>query len=936
MRKGLSSTLLIAALAGAALPALAQRTTGALVGTVKDDSGAALPGVTVTLSGEKIVGKQATTTNGQGFYRITALPPGTYNVSFAISGFATLNRQAIHIGVGTTEDLSVGMRVAQMAEEVTVMGEAPVIDSQTNQVSTNYDKDWIRNAPVPRFSMFDLLAAAPGVSQASQGSTYMQVFGSGSDENSFQIDGTNLTASATGEAWPYPNTDAIEEIEVLALGAPAEYGNLTGAVFNVVTRQGGNDFHGDANFYLQTDGLTGRNTNDAQDGGFPFHREHFRDATFQLSGPILKDKLWFFASYQYQTDAKSPAGVDPRFFTDEKAHRVFGKLNWQISPKHKLALGYHNDYYTLPGTPDASHAPSTVYVNHGQNPTPNLQYTAVLSDKTVLEARVAGFFGDDHSDPIVKGEARTQPQIFDRDTGQTTGGIYSWYDDKTYQATASAKISHFADKFLGSSHDFKFGVQYVNGGVHDGVFAYNDRITTYLYTDSYGNQSRVAYGYQNQPYSYAANTDGVGVFLDDAVRVSDRLTLNLGVRYDHNTARFPDLKVRDQANNPTGQTIPGRDLYTWNVVAPRVGFNLKLTPDGKTVLRGHYGRYYRGVNTAEYAASVAITPGVTRACPSENPFCYDLATHTFSDPVVTTASQNQSVDPGYRDPYTDQFVASLERELFRDVGLSVNYIQKRSRNGSAWRDATGVYDDVTILDNVGPGATGRPVVVKRLLSDPARSLFVLGNDARIKTDTRAFTAQLTKRMSKGWQFVVAYTHLDSKGTLPIKPGSDGLTDRQAGSARFSSFGQNPNAFVNAYGKLLGDRPHTFKTQLVVELPHGFLVGANYLFQSGRSWARKALIEDFANLGFSQAPEINIEERDGSRRVPNQSNLDVRLQKSFSLGKNVKFDLFGDGFNLLNSHANQDVLSRIVDVDTFAVPSDFVLPRRFMVGAKLTF
>jgi hypothetical protein len=121
-----------------------------------------------------------------------------------------------------------------------VSGE-PRVDTQTNQVSTNYDKDWVRNAPVPRFSMFDLISVAPGVSASAQGATTMSAFGSGTDENSFQIDGTNLTAPSTGEAWPYPNTDAIEEIES-SPRCPAEFGNLTGAVMNIVTRQG--TFHG--------------------------------------------------------------------------------------------------------------------------------------------------------------------------------------------------------------------------------------------------------------------------------------------------------------------------------------------------------------------------------------------------------------------------------------------------------------------------------------------------------------------------------------------------------------------------------------------------------------------------------------------------------------------------------------------------------------------
>lgn len=933
-RNLLVASCLLASISAA--PAFAQRTTGTIVGTAKDDTGAILPGVTVSLTGEKIVGTQTTTTNEQGFFRFAAVPPGSYDVAFTLGGFATLRRQAVKLSVGATEEINASMKVSQLSEEVTVTGEVPVVDTQTNQVSTNYDRDWIRNAPVPRFSMFDLLALAPGVSQSSQGATTMSAFGSGTDENSFQIDGTNLTAPSTGEAWPYPNTDAIEEIEVLSLGAPAEYGNLTGAVFNVVTRQGTNEFHGDLNFYLQTDGLTGRNTSDSEDFGFPFHRERFRDATVQLSGPIIKDKLHFFASYQRQTDAKTPAGVDPRFFTDEKADRIFGKLNWQISSKHKLGLGFHDDYYDLPDTPDANSAPSTVSVNHGHNPTPNLMYTGVLSEKTILEARFAGFWGDDHADPIVPGEPRNQPRFYDFDTGAVTGGIYYWYDDKTYQATASAKVSHFADDFLGSSHDFKFGVQYVNGGVHDAAVGTNDLVYTYLYTyeDYYGYQTTypVAYGYDYQPYAYGGTTSGIGVFFDDTVRVNDRLTLNLGVRFDHNAAKIPERQVFGQDGTPTGEVLPPQDLFTWNVVAPRLGFNFKLTKDGKTALKGHYGRYYRPIVTAEYSNSVGASY-VVRACPEENFFCYDLDNRTFVDPVVVASSPgNQRVDSGYEAPYTDQFIASLERELVGDVGVSLHYIYKRSREGSAWRDTTGVYEPVTIVDDVGADATGRPIVVQRLLTDPADSVFELSNDSRVKTDTHAVTAQVVKRMSKGWQLVAAYTYLDSSGVLPS--GRLGLLDAQRATARFSKFGQNPNDFVNAEGKLLGNRPHTFRTQFVVELPYDFLIGANYSYQSGRAWARRGRIGE---LGFPTDVEINLEERDGSRRIPNQSLLDLRVEKGFKLGDKVEFTVFGDALNLTNSGINESVLSRFADIaEDFGVPSDFVPPRRFMVGAKLTF
>ena len=156
---------------------------------------------------------------------------------------------------------------------------SPIVDATTTQVATNYSREWVANAPVRRFSFFDLVNAAPGVSASTSTSSRSQSFGSATNENVYLIDGTDFTAPLTGAAWPWPNTDAIEEIQVLSLGAPADYGNLGGAVFNVVTRQGSNTFHGDANYYFQTQGLTGRNTTDAQDNKQPYHREEFRDTT---------------------------------------------------------------------------------------------------------------------------------------------------------------------------------------------------------------------------------------------------------------------------------------------------------------------------------------------------------------------------------------------------------------------------------------------------------------------------------------------------------------------------------------------------------------------------------------------------------------------------------------------------------------------------------
>ncbi len=940
MRRSLAFLGALALCTFAAATSFAQRTTGSIVGTVTDETSAALPGVTVTLKGETIVGTQTDVTNEKGFYRFPALPPGTYELTYSLTGFATVNRPGIKVSVGGTNEENVGLKVSGKTEEVTVTGESEVVDTTSNQVSTNYDKDWVRNAPIPRFTFFDLINAAPGVNQSVAGGERSTSLGSSSSDNSYQLDGTDFTAPLTGSAWPWPNTDAIEEIEVLSVGAPAEYGNVQGAVFNVVTRQGSNTFHGDANFYYQSQGLTADNTRNITrpDGVFadacgpeddpnsarcPYHRDKFNDATFQLEGPIIKDKLWFFASYQYQRNFQSPVGIPAEFPNQFSADRVFGKLNWQLDSKNKLMFAYHDDYYRIPcnnGSCNAFTAPSTINVEHGHNPSPNVTYTSVLSDKTYVEARVSGFYGKDHSDPLQSGEPRVKTRYLDQDTGQITGGIYSWYDGNVWKTAASAKVSHFADKFLGGSHDFKFGVQ-LNDGGSDYVGGYNDYVRTYGSVPSYG------YGY-NAPGHVAGKTRGIGVYFDDTFRVNSRLTLNLGARYDYNKASFGSYPILDVNGNETGQSSPAvPDLFSWNTFSPRIGFNLKLTGDGKTVLKAHYGRYYRGVITGEYQGIAPSAPAIIQFSGE-----YDAQGDRI-DPVVVQDNSQLRIDPNYKAPYTDQYIVGLDREIVKDLGLSLNYVYKKSKEMGGYVDSTGVYTPVTYSDTEGVGATGKDLTVYRLDSDPADSIFLLTNVPQLHSTFSGLTAQLTKRMSHNWQMTASLVLSKNTGRTPSSLGGPTDEPTSAVITTGKKFGRNPNDLINTDGRIISDRPVTAKVQFVYMLPKGFLVGLNYTHQEGRPFGRLIqLSSDLVGL----PTQILGAPIDGSMRVGTWNTFDVRAQKEFHFSERAGFAVFVDALNLTNNAAYDGVASRLGTSSSFGQPTDYILPRRFMLGAKLTF
>ena len=891
----------------------AQTTTGAIRGVVTDESGAVLPGVTVTLKGPATAGTPTTTTNEAGIYRFPNLAPGTYQITVELAGFTSSTQTGIPVALGGTSEVGVQLKISTQQESVTVIAQSPVVDATTTQVATNYSREWVANAPVRRFTFFDLINAAPGVSASTSTSSRSQSFGSATNENVYLIDGTDFTAPLSGAAWPWPNTDAIEEIQVLSLGAPADYGNLGGAVFNVVTRQGSNTFHGDANFYYQNQSLTGRNTTDTQDNKQPYHRAEFKDTTVQLGGPVIKDKLWFFGSYQYQKDSDSQPATDPAFPAVSSAKRYFWKVNYQLNDKHRLQVQTHDDFYRIPARASATTAPSTLSVENGHNPSPGVLWTSVINSTTVLEARYSGFYGVDHGDPL-NGGSRVARRFNDLDTGQITGGIYSWYDGKSAKTAFSGKVTKYADKFLGGRHDFKLGVQY-NSGLGEYTFGRND----YIYT--YG--AIPAYGYTQLPFTQGGRLKAIGVFADDAYQIG-RATLNLGVRYDDSKGYFVAQDLLDANGNPTGAKSKAVDeVFRWRVVSPRLGINFKVNDSGSTLLKVNYGRYYRGIVTGEFDN---VTPSITPRYVFSGR--YSGAGVPLEKELVSDNS-NLSVDPNLKNPYTDQIIAAWEQQAGPNLGFSVSYVHKRSEQQTAFPDIGGTYQ---LVAYTAPAGANVPQVY-RLTSGANSRLFQLRNDDRMFARYNGIAFEIKKRMSSHWQANFGLTL--SKATGRQGGGSARSTPLSSQISLASVFGQNPNDYINSDGRLVGDRPVVLKAQFLYQIPWGIMSSFAFQSQSGKPIYSEIRATTSAT-NIPGATRIIAVASDGQDRTKLWQTLDARLEKSFKLGTGADVAVFGDFLNLFNSDANESVLDRRLGNSNYLVPSRFILPRRLMVGGKFRF
>jgi hypothetical protein len=629
----------------------------------------------------------------------------------------------------------------------------------------------------------------------------------------------------------------------------------------------------------------------------------------------MKDKFWFFGSLEYQRDWDSQPGVDPKFPALNDSRRVFWKFNYNITPKHQLMHGYHNDYYFIPDIASPFTAPSTIALSHGDNPTPNVVYTGVLSDRTFIETRYSGFYLHSSNDPNEPGQARVQSRFEDQDTGLFTGGITNWNENRSWRYGLQTKLSHLADQFLGGSHDVKVGFQYTGHG-SDNLNGPNDTYTTYSLS------KRPTTGTAQLPYHQGAIARSVGTYVDDTYRVG-RAAVNLGVRYDYSRGMFPSLPFLDALGNPTGQMSPANDdVYHWNTVSPRVGINYKVNDSGKTVVKAHYGRYYKALEAAEFRPAV---PSVTTQ------FNFTLDANGNRTNIVPVRAANLRIDPNFKSAYNDQFIVQLEQELISDFGLQVNYVHKRGQDYGGWQDIAGQYAQIPYVDST-TGGSGQTVMVYRLVSDAANRVFLETNPDGMYMRYNGVTFMATKRMSHNWQGVVSLVLSKAEGRLGSSARFSPSSGQSSLAGTFGRDAAGPNDFVNSDGRLIGDRPVVAKAQLVYRFPWGIMAAGNLQHQTGRFYSRGVRL---GILGFPASVQVNMEPNTGDRRVADVNLLDARVQKEFQLtGSRVRFDVFLDALNLTNSDQYESVASALGTSSAFGVATRFIPPRRLQLGAKV--
>jgi hypothetical protein len=911
-------SLLFLALIVAVLPRAAspQGLTGTLIGTVKDEQGGVVPGAIVTVSSPALIGgPQTVAAKEDGQVRFQALPPGRYLVEVSMPGFGSHREDDVAIGAGATLERNVVLRIAGLTETIDVAGGSR-IEARSSGFETRFGADYIKAIPGRRYSLFDFIKVAPGVSPTSASSgtnNAVSAFGSGVNENAFLLDGTNFTCPCSGGAVAEPGTDVIQEVQVQTVGASAEFGNIQGAVFNVITRQGSNDFRPDLSYYGQPSALTAQPIELAcarcSQPTSGYTRARYRDFTTNLGGPIVRNRLWFFAGYEYLRDYDSQPGTDPNFPRTYEQDKFLGKLTWQATSTLRVLSSFHNEEWVNPERPTLITPFETTLRFKASVPTTTFAHvTHTPSSNTLWEARLGRFVSAQENVPNI-GNVTTANHV-DRLTNIASGGPSSFGDLTLIRTTTKATVTHYQPRVLGADHEWKVGGQAEKGEHH----ALGAIPTGTRYVD---NGAQPFQAISRDPATPGGEFVTTGGFASDSITLGNRMTINAGIRFDHTRAISPDLPARDVSGREIGATVQGLGtLYTWNVWSPRLGVTTKLTSDGQTMLRASYGRFHQGVLTGELAPiHPGQTPTTTRA--------FDAATAGYTTLVsIVDPTVNLRLDPSTRTPRTDEYSIGIDREIGRHMAATVAYVRKDGSDFISWTDTGGVYREETRTM-----ADGRVVPVFVLANGTASRRFLLTNPPGYSLTYNGLVTAVERRHANGWYMLASYTWSRTSGLQPSSGGT--AADAQASSTFGGPFGRDPNSLTNARGRLPNDRPHMFRTASSWEIPRtGFVVAGNVQMLSGKPWAAST------QIALPQGDTRILLEPRGSRRLSSQALVDVRLSRTVPCGSVGRLELLVDVLNALNRTTEEGLASDNLYSANFGQPTVFIDPRRVMLGARL--
>ncbi|MGI8813111.1 MAG: TonB-dependent receptor [Pyrinomonadaceae bacterium] len=972
-----------------------QSTTGNIEGHVTDPNGAVVPSIAVSVTNQDTGFGKTTVSDGDGNYIFVLLPPGNYRVETATAqGFGAARFENVRVTVGAKNTLDIVLTVGAAATVVDVNAEGQGVETTRTSISSTVDERRVLNLPTNGRNFLDFATLTPGVIRDPTRAGDLAVGGQKGTLNSIQIDGASSDntffgqssgRTGSGRAPSQFSVDTVKEFQVNQNGFSAEFGRAAGAVINVVTKSGTNHFRGSAFEYFRDESLNARNPNLVSANRLrPAGQINQFGGTF--GGPFVKDKAFFFGAYEGQrSKLPNPVVLNSLRFAPANVQAFLGpktvsydvsrqqntylfKTDLNLNQSNQIWVRFNQQNFT--GTNLENGGSLSAFEHTGNR---NVTTTAITTNWThsfrnswfnelryqYSRDREPGFVNTDSVEATVGANA-----------GGINDGTFNFGRNNFSPRETTIKRNQIIDNqtILVGAHTVKFGMDLLFDKIFNffpGLFGGSYTFPSYAALSSQlANPTGQFSTRFRQSFGGAGTTGGTtfpnnneyGFFVQDDWRATQKLTVNLGLRYDYQSIARPPIKNPNAALAAAGFDTGFRPSDK-NNFGPRIGLSYAF--NDKTVLRGGYGIYYGrtpaimtgtahsqngiqviaiDVNCATSPALCPIYPNVFSAAPTGS----------------TLAPINLYLfDQKYSQPFTHQARVQFEREVFKNTTFSVEYTMFRGVDLGRTRNANlsaPVPTTLTVYSGTGATATptGTAFTFQRFSSPRPISAFqrISLFESTGKSMYHGLSFELNRRFANRWQFNTSYTLSNAKDNKPdqtsVVPGVD---DAKIAENNYDLSGEYSRSDLDVRHRFIFSPVYetgTFKgsdNRVIRALLSDYIVSGIFTAQSG--FAYSALVSGDPNADGNNATDRVPGTKRNQFSTPATYQLDMRLGRIIRFHERYRLSLFAEGFNLFNrsnvlsvNNTQYAVLAAIPGVPLRLGPAaaSFGTPRQFLSGS----
>jgi hypothetical protein len=944
MKRVLRAALATVLLGLAASTPAAGQGVGGIGGSVLDESGAALPGVTVELSAPGVIGgDQRTTTDGRGAYQFTRLVPGTYSVKATLQGFRTAVQPRIIVNADTTSRVDLKLEIGAIEETITVSAESPLVDTTRTLKQTVMTRDVLDALP-SRSDVWAIGRTVPAVvmNKYDVGGSEMfsqsfpEVYGSTNSERAYTIDGMDVTwAGGEGFVISYLDAHMFQEVNFQTASGSAESAK-GGPITNMVTRTGTNRVMGQYNFTgggenTSWDNLSGKLFDDLM-AAVPLRARLANpdlvpsaktlgifDHSLSVSGPIREDRLWYAVTGSITTLEQYRVGsynLDGTRALDKNLMRnISSKVSWQVRPNNQVHFLYNfnnkGQFNRIENTgpitdfiDNAATARQVINSNIAQT-----KWTSVLRRDVLLDVSGSFLHGDERGRPQDEVQLGSIP-TFDSVLREHRVAAPNYLHRPATRVNVLSSVS-----FRAGSHDLKIGYQFMYRKASD---TWTGDISPYApsgFRAVFRNLVPDSVNTYNSPTSFVMYSHDHAGYIQDRWMPTRKITLNLGLRLESTYAWMPGLCQEQTIFIAARCFDPIKGVPDLVMPSPRVGFIYDVTGDGQTAIKATVNRYNQpiGVNQLQVVNPVRITND-TRTWQDANrdriPQLEELGPSTGFN-LGTTSRFDEDVSW----PYSLEYSVGIQRQLPGQMVASVTYINRRRGHEVGSRNLAVPMDSYIPLD-VTEVTSGRQVTVYD--QNPAlRGQFdvLWDNYSDLDADFNGVDITLNKRMSNRLMLMGSMSFGESLGYIY---GTADLND--------------PNNTFRR-GLVGNDMPFSFKVFGQYQLPGGIAFSGTMQHFKGFPELTTVLVTGATAPLTRVSQRVTMEPR-GTTRLPTVNMLDLSARKTFRTGSRMSIEPVIDVFNATNGSA---IRARSTQLGpTYGVASDVQRGRIIKLGVNARF